>query len=105
MEVPPQNKAQVNILTGGIVKTINIREGEFVQSGQILATMDNLEFIQLQQDYLAGLANLVFLKADYERQRDLQKDNINTSKTAQQAESNYNLQLTTNRGLYQKLKF
>src|SRR6187399_1643289 len=104
VEAPPQNKAEVNILTGGIVKTITIREGEFVQKGHVLTTMENLEFIQLQQDYLSGQANLVFLKAEYERQRDLQKDNINASKTAQQAESNYRLQLTTLKGLDQKLR-
>src|SRR6187402_1726439 len=50
VEAPPQNKAEVNILTGGIVKTIAIREGEFVQKGHVLTTMENLEFIQLQQD-------------------------------------------------------
>src|SRR6186713_2984050 len=61
VEAPPQNKAEVNILTGGIVKTITIREGEFVQKGHVLTTMENLEFIQLQQDYLSGQANLVFL--------------------------------------------
>lgn len=105
VEVPPQNKAQVNILTGGIVKTIDIREGEFVQSGQTLATMENLEFIQLQQDYLTGQANLAYLKTEYDRQRELQKDNINASKTLQQAESNYNLQLTALKGLAQKLRF
>jgi len=104
VEVPPQNKADVNILTGGIVKSINIKEGEFVKNGQVLASMENLEFIQLQQDFLVSKANLPYLKAEYERQRDLQKDNINAAKTAQQAESNYNLQLATYQGLYQKLK-
>jgi len=104
VEVPPQNKAEVNVLTGGIVRTINIKEGEFVHSGQTLATMENLEFIQLQQDYLSNKSGLPYLKAEYERQRELQKDNINATKTAQQAESNYNLQLTMIKGLSQKLK-
>ena len=104
VEVPPQNKAQVNILTGGIVKSINIKEGEFVHAGQVLATMENLEFLQLQQDYLATQANLPYLKSEFERQRDLHKENINAAKAAELAESNYNLQLTNLKGLYHKLK-
>jgi cobalt-zinc-cadmium efflux system membrane fusion protein len=92
LELPPQNKAQVSVLAGGIVKTINIKEGELVTENQTLATVENLDFLQLQQDYLEDKSNLALATAEFERQKELQKENINAAKTFQQAESNYHSQ-------------
>ncbi len=39
LTLPPQNQAQVSVLAGGIVKTIAVTEGEFVNQGRILATL------------------------------------------------------------------
>ena len=104
LQLPPQNKAQVSVLAGGVVKSINIREGELVSENQTLATIENLDFLQLQQDYLEGSSSLVFLKAEFERQNELQKENINAAKTFQQAESNYKTQLGKVNALKLKLK-
>ena len=103
LQLPPQNKAQVSILAGGIVKTINIKEGELVNANQTLATIENLDFLQLQQDYLESSANLSYTKAEFERQKELQKENINATKTFQQAESNYKTQLSKVNTLKRKL--
>jgi len=84
LTLPPQNQAQVSILTGGIVKTINVTEGTFVKQGQTLATIVNNEVIQLQQDYLENKSQLVYLQAEFKRQKDLQEDRINATKTLQQ---------------------
>jgi len=86
LTLPPQNQAQVSILTGGIVKTINVTEGTFVNQGQTLATIVNNEVIQLQQDYLENSANLTFLEKEYQRQKELREDDINAGKTYQQAQ-------------------
>jgi len=40
LTLPPQNQAQVSILLGGIVKTIDVTEGTFVKQGQTLATIE-----------------------------------------------------------------
>ena len=80
LELPPQNRAQVSVLIGGIVKDIPVVEGQFVNKGQILATLENTEFIQAQQDYLAAKASLMYSKAEFERQGELQKENINATK-------------------------
>jgi len=81
LTLPPQNQAQVSILTGGIVKTINVTEGTFVNQGQTLATIVNNEVIQLQQDYLENKSQLVYLQAEFKRQKELQEDRINATKT------------------------
>ncbi|MBX9806839.1 MAG: efflux RND transporter periplasmic adaptor subunit, partial [Flavobacteriaceae bacterium] len=43
LSLPPQHQAQVSILAGGIVKTILVQEGEFVNAGKTLATIVNTE--------------------------------------------------------------
>ena len=59
LTLPPQNQAQVSILTGGIVKTIMVTEGTFIKQGQTLATIVNNEVIQLQQNYLENKSQFV----------------------------------------------
>ena len=85
--LPPQNQAQVSILTGGIVKSIDVTEGSFVKQGQTLATIVNNEVIQLQQDYLENKSQLVYLQAEFKRQKELQEDRINATKTLQQVQN------------------
>ena len=104
LELPPQNKAQVSVLIGGIVKDIPITEGQFVNKGQTLATLENAEFLQTQQEYLENKSSLEFLKAEFERQKELQKDNINAAKTFQQSQSNYNTAVAKNNLFAEKLK-
>lgn len=104
LELPPQNRAQVSVLVGGIVTEIPVMEGQFVNKGQALATLENSEFLQAQQEYFSTKANLNFAKSEYERQKELQKDNINAAKTLQKAEAEYQLQLSTFISLKEKLK-
>ncbi|TBR20262.1 MAG: biotin/lipoyl-binding protein, partial [Chitinophagaceae bacterium] len=102
--LPPQNQAQVSLLIGGIVKDIFVKEGALVSQGQTLATIQNTEFIQLQQDYLQSSSNLVYLKAEFERQKSLQQENINAGKTFQKAEADYKFEISNFNSLKQKLK-
>ncbi|MBL0066287.1 MAG: efflux RND transporter periplasmic adaptor subunit [Bacteroidetes bacterium] len=103
--LPPQNQAQVSLLVGGIVKDILVQEGALVNKGQVLATIENIDFIQIQQDYLQSKSTLVYLKAEFERQKELQKENINAGKTFQKAESDYIHELSNHNALKQKLSF
>lgn len=101
--LPPQNQAQVSLLVGGIVKDILVQEGALVTKGQVLATIENIEYIQLQQDFLQSKSALNYLKAEFERQKELQKENINSGKTFQKAESDYSHELSNYNALKQKL--
>jgi cobalt-zinc-cadmium efflux system membrane fusion protein len=85
--LPPDKSAQVSVLIGGIVRDIAVQEGQHVQKGQVLATLENVEFLQLQQDYLETAANLHVLEADLKRQQDLQADRINATKTLERAQA------------------
>lgn len=104
LTLPPQNQAQVSILTGGIVKSINVTEGVFVREGQTLATIVNNEVVQLQQDYLENKSQLVYLQAEFKRQKELQDDKINATKTLQQVQNELSMAQARQKGLQIKLQ-
>ncbi len=104
LTLPPQNQAQVSILTGGIVKTINVTEGIFVKQGQTLATIVNNEVVQLQQDYLENKSQLVYLQAEFKRQKELQEDRINATKILQQVQNELSMAEARQKGLKTKLQ-
>ena len=104
LELPPQNFAQVSTLMGGIIKDIPVREGQLVSKGQVLASLENTDFLQLQQEFLENKAHLTFAEAEYNRQKELQKDNINATKTFQQTEADYNTSLGKQKVLGEKLR-
>lgn len=104
LELPPQNFAQVSVLMGGIIKDIPVREGQLVSKGQVLVSLENTDFLQLQQEFLENKAHLTFAEAEYNRQKELQKDNINATKTFQQTETDYNTSLGKQKVLSEKLR-
>ena len=89
LTVPPQNKAVVNALVGGVIRRINVVEGQNVKKGQVVVTIENPDFIRLQQDYLTSRDNLVYLSQEYERQRQLKEADAGIGKVYQQASANY----------------
>jgi cobalt-zinc-cadmium efflux system membrane fusion protein len=104
LTLPPQNQAQVSILVGGLVKSIDVTEGVFVKQGQTLATLVNNDIIQLQQDYLENKSQLKYLQAEFTRQTALQEDKINATKTLQQVENELGMAQAKQKGLQTKLQ-
>lgn len=87
LEVPPQNKAEVTLLMGGVVNQVFVLEGQHVSKGQKLATIENNQLIQLQQDYMAAQSSLSYATKEYERQKELNEANAGTGKIYQQSQS------------------
>ncbi|MCR8557807.1 efflux RND transporter periplasmic adaptor subunit [Mucilaginibacter sp. BJC16-A38] len=90
LAVPPQNKADVSILSGGIISNIDVLEGQQVHKGQVLATIKNQDLIKLQQDYLAAKNNFTYVQAEYDRQSQLKAAGAGTGKSFQASEATYN---------------
>lgn len=90
LAVPPQNKADVSVLSGGIIRTISVLEGQQVKKGQILATIENQELIRIQQDYLTAKNSFSYVQAEYNRQTQLKEAGAGTGKSFQSAEATYN---------------
>jgi cobalt-zinc-cadmium efflux system membrane fusion protein len=85
----PQNKADVNSLVSGIIRQINVLEGDFVRNGQTLATLENLEIVKMQEDFLSANQALQLSKTEYERQKQLSENNAGTGKNLEQASAKY----------------
>lgn len=103
VDVPPQNIVSVTFPLGGYLKTMNLLPGMQVRKGQVLATLEDPQYIQVQQDYLMAKSKLKFLEADYKRQRELNETKANSDKVFQQVSSDYESQKVLVRSLSEKL--
>lgn len=104
LDVPPQNLISINAPYGGFIKTTDLLEGTKVKKGQVIAVLTNPEYIEMQQTYLESRGKLDFLEKDYQRQKELQKENVTSAKTYQKAESEYKSTFAVVKGLEAKLK-
>ncbi len=102
-DVPPQNKASVSAYFAGYVKNITLLPGDVVKKGQVLFTLENPEYVQIQQDFLEAKSKLNYLKADYERQKTLLADNVTSKKNYLKAESEYKVTKTQYQSLLKRL--
>jgi cobalt-zinc-cadmium efflux system membrane fusion protein len=104
IQVPPQQLISITSPYGGTIKTTSIREGKFIGKGQVVATIENPEFLQIQQDYLESTSQLSFLKQELTRQQELVEENIAARKSLQRATSEYNSMVARVEGLKAKLR-
>jgi len=104
LAVPPQNAAQINVLSGGVIRQINVIEGQRVRKGQVLVTVENQELIRLQQEYLTAKGGFTYIEAEHIRQQKLKVANAGTGKAHQLAEANYNAERFKIRGLERQLQ-
>ncbi len=104
MDVPPQNMLSVSIPMGGYVKKANLIPGEKVSKGAVLAVLEDASYVSLQQDYLTAKSKLVFLEADYNRQKALNASKSSSDRQFQLATSEYESQKYLVKSLSEKLQ-
>lgn len=89
LDAPPENAVTVSALLGGIVERTTLLQGSRVRAGQVLATIRNPEFLDLQQNYLETSSQLEFARSEYERQEELYKQEVAPQKNFQRARAEY----------------
>jgi cobalt-zinc-cadmium efflux system membrane fusion protein len=104
IDVPPQSRAIISSFAGGYVQKTPLLVGNKVRKGQVLATLVNPEFVEMQQSYLETAQQLTYLKSEYERQKTLVEEQISSQKSFLKAESNYKSALAIYNGLKKKLQ-
>ncbi len=104
IDVPPQGNISVTVPYGGFLKYTEMLPGSRIKKGQVIATVENPEFIDFQRDYLEALANNDYLKADFERQETLNNENVTSSKVFQKAKSMYLTNQANIKALESKLR-
>ncbi|MBC6608805.1 efflux RND transporter periplasmic adaptor subunit [Hymenobacter sp. BT188] len=89
LDVPPDQLIAISAPLGGIVERTSLLQGTRVRKGQVLATIRNPEFIQLQQSYLETQSQLTYAKAELDRQRELVREEAAPAKNLQRAQAEY----------------
>lgn len=60
--IPPQQHATITLSMGGAVHSVSFLPGDYVRKNQVILTLENPEFIALQQTWLDAAAQTEFLE-------------------------------------------
>ena len=104
IDVPPQNKSSISTFIGGYVTKTPLLIGSEVKKGQLLVTLENPEYVEIQQNYLEVAEQLNYLKSEFNRQKTLFDEQITSEKNYLKAESTYKSNLAHYNGLRKKLQ-
>ena len=86
-----QAMGDVASLMGGIVKSISVKEGQFVHKGQVVATVENTDVVSLQREYYSAAKECELARIDMERQKLLAHNGAGIKRTLQQAQKDYHV--------------
>ena len=104
LDAPPQSKAVISPMITGYVRKVNYLLGDDVRKGQVMAELESIEYIDLQQQYMELRSNLKYLKEDYERQKLLRAQDAVSMKKFLKAEVDLNVANSTLEALTSKLR-
>src|SRR5690554_5744973 len=104
IDVPPQSLVSVSVPLGGYLKSTKLLPGMHIRKGDPLAVMEDIQYIQLQQDYLTTKAQLSLTESEYNRQKELNQSKATSDKVFEQVRTNYQTQLVLLKSLEEKLK-
>ncbi|MGL6022722.1 MAG: efflux RND transporter periplasmic adaptor subunit [Chitinophagaceae bacterium] len=85
----PTDRATVHSKVKGIVENIFVHEGQNVKKGAALFSISSPDIIDWQGAYLKAKGQLIYLEKEYQRQKLLAAQNINSKKNLEMAESDY----------------
>ena len=104
IDVPPQNLISVSIPMGGFLVSSDLLPGMHVKKGQVIAVLEDQQYIQLQEDYLTTKVRLEQAESDFIRQRDLNESKAGSDKVFEKAKAEYQSLKVILRSLAEKLE-
>jgi len=104
IDVPPQSMVSLSFPLGGYLKSTRMLPGMHVKKGQVLAELEDMQFIQLQQDYLTAKEKFILSESEFNRQRELNVSKASSDKVFQQARAEMETQRILTSALSQKLE-
>lgn len=104
IDVPPQNMVSVSFPLGGYIRESHLLAGMHVRKNEVIAIIEDPQFIQLQQEYLTVKSKLDYLDKELNRQKRLHLEQAGSEKALQQAESDYQAQRVALKSLSEKLR-
>lgn len=104
IDVPPQNMVSISMPLGGYLKHTNLLPGMHVKKGEVIAIMEDQQYIQLQEEYLKTKNKMQLAEQEYLRQKELNAAKASSDKSYQIAESEYKTLKIMNKSYSEKLK-
>lgn len=104
LRVPNLNRATITSLYGGIIRSLKIEMGDYVKKGQVIATVANPLFIQLQEEYITLDSRITLAEQELERQAELNEGNAGVKKNLQLATSEINTLRTRKASLHKQIQ-
>lgn len=104
IDVPPQSMVSISVPMGGYLKSTKLMDGMYIQKGEVLAVMEDAQYVQLQQDYLMAKAQFSVHESEYNRQKELNQSKATSDKVFEQAKASYQTQRVVIKSLEEKLK-
>lgn len=104
VDVPPQNMVSVSIPMGGYLKSTKLIPGMQIRKNEVIAVIEDQQYIQMQEDYLTTMSKLAYSKSELDRQKELNASKASSDKIYQQTKMEYdNLKIMLS-SLEQKLR-
>ncbi len=104
LDVPPQNLVSISLPIGGNLKSTELLQGMKVSKGQIIAVFEHPDYVQLQQEYIQAKSALDFSETEYNRQAELNKEQVTSQKSFQKTKADYLSEKALVLGLEKKLE-
>ena len=104
IDVPPQNMISISMPLGGYLKSTKLLPGLHFAKGEIIAVMEDQQYIQLQQDFLITKSKLNYAEKEFIRQKELNQSQASSDKVFQGAETEYKTLRIMQNALAEKLK-
>jgi cobalt-zinc-cadmium efflux system membrane fusion protein len=104
MTTSPENKISVSMPLGGYLKSTKLIPGMKVTKGQVLAIMEDQQYVQLQQEYLTKVVQMKYAQSELSRQKKLNETQASSDKVLQEAQMQYSTNLVATRALSEQLK-
>lgn len=104
IDVPPQNLISVSVPLGGYLKSTEMLPGMKVTKGQLIAIIEDQQFIQIQEDYLTTKEQLLLAENEYNRQKELNQNKATSDKVFQQSQADFRSKSIAVNALAEKLR-
>lgn len=87
--IPSADIVLITPQSEGHLKAVSFPSGSFVKKGEVLAIIENIEFLKLQQQFLEAKSEFFYYGEDLKRQGGLAIENATSVKKMQQAQRDY----------------
>lgn len=104
IQVPPQNLISVGMPLGGFLSHSKLMPGMRVSKGERIATMEDQQYIHLQQEFLNTKLKLKYAESEFKRQKDLNQSKATSDKIFEQTQMEFEQLKVALNALIEKLK-